>query len=252
VGVKYTVSPDVLVFANYSTGYRGSSVNGQAFYSAAEVTVAKPETLSAVDLGVKSEWLDHRLRLNATAFWYDYRNQQFLDVTPYNLQVLTNAPKATLYGIETELTARITSDLTWNLGAGYTHSRYDQLTLRGRDLAGNQLIGTPKWTANSSLDWVFLRRSGVDLNLHADTVYTSRRYFDAFQQEAVSQAGYWVVNGRVSARINDGAYVVSIWAKNIADERYSPFKIDLRGGFNFIYAHRAPPRTLGVELSHRF
>jgi iron complex outermembrane receptor protein len=252
IGFKYTASPDVMVFGSFSTGYRGSSLNAQAFYAPEEITIAEPETLDAWELGFKSDLFDRSVRLNATTFYYDYKNQQFLDVTPNSLQVLVNAPAATLYGLEVELTAKPTADITLHGGAGYTHSEYDELLLRGFNLAGNQLIGTPKVTFSAAADWVFYSADGVELTLHGDTLYTSRKYYDAFQDDNISQAAFWLTNARFSASFDDGAWVASIWAKNLTDEKYTSFKLNLQALFNYDYTQRGAPRTYGVELTHQF
>ena len=41
------------------------------------LNVAKPEFLNAFELGLKSEWADRRVMANASAFYYDFSNQQF-------------------------------------------------------------------------------------------------------------------------------------------------------------------------------
>src|SRR5581483_7081423 len=75
-GLRYRFTDDLMVYGQYSRGYRSSAINGSAG-CAAELNVAKPELLNAFELGLKSEWADRRIMANASAFYYDFSNQQF-------------------------------------------------------------------------------------------------------------------------------------------------------------------------------
>jgi iron complex outermembrane receptor protein len=55
IGLDYELAADMMVYASYSRGYRGASFNAQAIFSPAELTIADPETLDAVEVGFKSE-----------------------------------------------------------------------------------------------------------------------------------------------------------------------------------------------------
>lgn len=66
--------------------------------------VVKPETLDAFELGVKSDLLDRRLRLNVAGFYYQYKNIQLFQVTARET-VLGNAAKAKLYGVDVDVVA---------------------------------------------------------------------------------------------------------------------------------------------------
>jgi iron complex outermembrane receptor protein len=84
----------------------------------------KPEKLDAYTVGVKSEFFDNRLRLNAEAFYYDYKDIQLTQNT-LTSPVFTNAGAATYQGIDIDLTARLIDDLTLTLGAEFMEGEYD-------------------------------------------------------------------------------------------------------------------------------
>ncbi len=111
VGVDLKLSPDHLLYASYSRGYRGSSFNSQAFFAPDELTIAKPETVDAFEIGAKTQFLDRRLTLNGAVFLYNYKNQQALSLIGV-LQPLVNIPKSQIYGAELELVVRPLDVLT--------------------------------------------------------------------------------------------------------------------------------------------
>lgn len=68
----------------------------------------EPETITALELGVKSDWLDQRLRINASIFYNDYEDlqvQQFFaaDADSSPTSVIENATGAIIQGLELEL-----------------------------------------------------------------------------------------------------------------------------------------------------
>jgi iron complex outermembrane receptor protein len=62
-----------------------------------------PERLNAFELGSKNRLLGDNLTVNAAAYYYDYRNMQYLavDPNPYHYGV-DNLPKAQIHGLELE------------------------------------------------------------------------------------------------------------------------------------------------------
>src|SRR5690606_8601618 len=104
IGLDYKSSADTLLYANYSRGYRGSSFNAQAFFDPSEVSVAKPETVDAFEIGAKTQLLDRRLTLDTSAFYYLYHNQQFVNVDSVTgAATLINIDRSRIYGAEAEL-----------------------------------------------------------------------------------------------------------------------------------------------------
>jgi iron complex outermembrane recepter protein len=252
IGLDYRATERVLLYLTMSRGYRGSSFNGQALTSPEEVTIAEPERLDAYELGLKTQSADNRLRLNGAAFYYDYQNQQFLDVTPQGLQVLYNAPQSRIYGAELELTARASVGLQMRVGISYMDAQYREITLQGADLSGNRLIVAPQWTAMGGIDWQSFKAAFGSLTLHTDSRYTSRQFYDAFNTPEVAQPSYVLHDARLTFSSPGEAVSVSAWIKNITDKEYRVYRLDLSDNFNFNGAQRGRPREYGIEAIYRF
>jgi iron complex outermembrane receptor protein len=105
--VDYKLASGDLLYASVSRGYRAPSFNAQAFFDPAELSVAKAEQVTSYEVGAKTRLWDRRVTLNMAAFYYDYRNQQFINVDPTTAaQTLLNIPKSRIYGAEAELNVR--------------------------------------------------------------------------------------------------------------------------------------------------
>src|SRR3546814_13626881 len=85
-------------------------------------TPYQPEQLNAYELGVKTDLFDHRVRLNAAAFHYDFKNYQFQKFLQ-GAAFIFNGPSAKLTGGEIELEVRPARGLTLTANGAYLHSR---------------------------------------------------------------------------------------------------------------------------------
>jgi iron complex outermembrane receptor protein len=261
-GVDWKPTDGILTYFSFSQGYRGAAFNGQAYNLAEELTFAKPEKLNSYEIGVKSEWWEHRAVLNAAVFHYDYRNQQFLDTFALSNGGGTgfhtvNAPKSRVDGAEIEFRAKATSDLSLGASIGFLQSKYIDLFLHGASRDGNRLIGAPDFSAGANADWRFARLAVGDLHLQLNGNYYSKQYYDALNTERTSQDGYALVNGRIALIHSvDHQYEVAIWGKNLANKQYLvyglPQKLPADGGLGFDYTLVGEPRTYGLEVTARF
>ncbi len=265
-GLDWKISTDMLAYLSFSQGYRGAAFNGQAFNGPAELTFANPEKLDAYEVGLKSELLQHRLEVNAAAFYYAYHDQQFLD-TYCALQTTngcggtgfktSNAPKSRVEGGEVEVHARPLSSLDVRASLGLLSTKYQELYLHFADRSGNKLIMAPAVSAGGAVDWRAVRLASGDLHLSADANYYAKQYFDALNSDRISQGGYGVANARMSFTANGAHhYAVAVWAKNLFNREYLAYGLAQRnpadGGLGFDYTLVGEPRTFGVEFTARY
>jgi len=78
VGLRFQMNDSVMFYGLYSKGFRAGGFNGRPAggeYLAA-ATPYDPETVDNYEVGMKSEWLDGRMRLNVSAFTMDYQDKQ--------------------------------------------------------------------------------------------------------------------------------------------------------------------------------
>jgi iron complex outermembrane receptor protein len=123
LAVTYAASDNVNIYGVISKGYKagGNSVGnntnqpGEPAFSVS----FEPETLINYEVGVKSELLDRRLRLNATAFflqWEDLQVEAFRFLTPgdlsSNFEQAVNIEEAEALGLEVEFVALLSDSLT--------------------------------------------------------------------------------------------------------------------------------------------
>ncbi len=125
----------IMGYVSFNTGFKSGAFN-QTTLSAVAV---QPETLDAWEVGLKSQWLDNRLRINTALWSYDYSDIQVGLITGVGISTVQNAAAATLQGIDVDFELRATADLTMRGGFTALTSEYEDF--------GDAQVFLPRTTA---------------------------------------------------------------------------------------------------------
>ena len=160
IGIQAQVNEDLMAYALFSQGYRDGGFEGDA----ANVREFDEESLNAWEVGVKSDWLDGRLRVNAALFYYDYEDLQ-VELSQIRDNLLSksvfNAGEAELSGGELESTWSVSEMLQLSLNVGWLDSEIteldhaDEAVDYGFVKTGNEFPRSPEWTASFVPDFYF-------------------------------------------------------------------------------------------------
>jgi iron complex outermembrane receptor protein len=260
IALNYIVNEDIMVYGRYSHGYRSGAFNGGLVYlDEGDGAYADPEFVDSYELGMKGEFVDGTVRVNAAAFYYDYTDQQFVNQVGISA-ILENAGGVDIYGLELETLWMATDALTIQAGLGLIDAEYNELTLTGNDLKGNEPVSAPEVNFNSAADYEMGFSSDWVARLHLDGNFVDDQWFSAYNggtyttgdYSDIGQEAYWIWNARVTASDSAERFAVSVWASNLADEEYDAYAINLQGGFGFNYFMEGAPRTYGIDFTYRF
>ena len=126
-GVDYHITDDKMVYFSFSTGYRTGGMNSRPF-TPAQLDSYGPENLKSYEIGAKTDWFDHRLRVNVSAYTADYNNiiTPTAGTDPYLPGILpyvkyVNLASATDEGFELEATANPIDNLLIDASFSYSH-----------------------------------------------------------------------------------------------------------------------------------
>ena len=253
IGLDFNMADGNMLYANVSKGYRAPSFNAQAFFDPSELSIAKPEKVTAYELGAKTQFADRKVTLNLAAFYYDYRNQQFINVDPATAaQTLLNIPKSRIYGAEADLTVRASDMLSLRAGLGLLSTKIKIGTVSGADVSGNRLSNAPKLSFNAGIDFTVFDGGAGKLSLHPELSYQTNQYFEVLNVPRLRQEGYALFSGHIDWESEDGRWNASLWGKNLTNKQYLTSRVDLLAGFGFDYNHVGAPRTYGISVGTEF
>ena len=255
-------SYDLLGYVSYNRGFKSGTFDPQTI----PLEVLKPETLDAAELGIKSEALDQRLRLNAAAFYYSYKNIQ---VTQYSnsLELVYNGQGAKSYGLDADLTANVSRELSVVAGVSWIHARYgnfpdafhttpnpacagfgcggNSVDLTG-NATGNKLQDTPTYTFNVGAQY-HIPVPIADLTL-ATNYYFNDGYFSE-PENRLRQPSYGVLDASLKWASPHGRYDARLWGKNLTDRVYAAQISAVDVGDSRV---AAPGRLFGITAGAHF
>ena len=249
LGIDYAFSNGNLLYASFSQGYRGGSYNTLAYSSPSEANWVEPEYLDSFEVGLKSVWWDGRMRVNAAAFYYDYKDQQALDFDLATfMNRLINFGESEILGGEIEAAVQLTPALSVRLGVGLLDTEVSSGTVNGVDITGSEIPFASDVNINAAIDWDVLRLDAGVLTLHVDGAYRTDVVHALGGAEPAD--GYTVFNGRITFDASNWA--VSLWSKNLVEKKYYTFFLDFSDFYGVPWAYPGPPRTYGAEFTYRF
>jgi iron complex outermembrane receptor protein len=108
--LTYKFTPDKMVYATYSKGFRPGGVNRNG-----NLGPYQADFLTNYEVGWKTQWLARHLRWNGSFFWEDWKNFQFSFLGPNSLTIITNGASARIKGVESELEWAVAGGLTLSL-----------------------------------------------------------------------------------------------------------------------------------------
>ena len=220
VGVQYRPSDDVNLYATYNRGTKsGGFFSGQTT-QAADLGPYRDEKVDAYEVGAKTELLDHRLRANFSAFYYDYKDLQVYTTVQRGLitvQLFTNASAAQIYGGEAELQATPMRGLDLSLGASLLSAEYKNFQSAGNNYSGNTLPSAPRASLNGTAHYEHDLPIGTFVG-QVDFTYRSKIFFDTANTPRLSDPARTFVNAQLGWRLDGGRYEVGLWGRNLFNE----------------------------------
>jgi iron complex outermembrane receptor protein len=252
VQLDWQASPDHLFYAGISRGTKGGGFNStlDGFAEATEDAVGfDPEILMSYETGFKSRLADGAVRLNASAFYYDYDNYQaFFFAGTTGLLVNTQAE---FYGAEAELT--ITPGGGWDILAGV--SLLDTTVngnAGGTAIVDQQAPLAPEITVNALVRKTWDLEGGSVLSAQVSGNYIGRNYFSIVNSEATRAGDYALFDASVTLTSSDDKWEFSLYSTNLTDETPLNFGFDLSA---FVFATiqtYGAPRISGARIKANF
>jgi len=250
VGIDFQATPEVMVYGSYSEGFKSGSINNGN--DPLIPTSVRPETVKAYELGVKSQWFDNRLRINAAIFRSDYRDQQLQVSTSNFTFAFINVSRSRISGGELEFVARPFSGLTIDGGIGYLRTEITKVGIATPAVRqGARLVQVPEWTVNLGATQIVPIGEMGDLTLRVDYSFTDTRENDYVNHPNVRVGSYSLVNLRATYAPSGSNWEFGVYGANILDEEYEVARTSIDPAW-FAVAVDGAPRTYGVRIAVRY
>ncbi len=256
LGLNWTPSDDTLLFASATQAWKSGGFFAGVATSSAQLEPYRPEKIVAYEVGAKGRLRAADLSYSVSAFYYDYSEvQTFIreDIGGIPVQRLGNVDQAEIYGLDADIAWQPSAipGMRINLGAGLLDTELGAfLAGAGPVAAGNRLPDAPSFTFNGGASYDVEISQSLTARLNLNGRYQSSTFRDALNDPIIEADGFWTLDARLSV-LREGDWDVSLWGRNITDERYVTQGVNqLPFGLGFrVYG---APRTFGVTLAKHF
>ncbi len=267
ISVEYQQTEDIFWYATYSEGFKSGGYQGLAATEIAASTAFNPEFAELLEAGMKSEWMDNKVRLNASIFSTDYQDLQILQLLVPNalaaqgvttgVLVTQNAADATVEGLELEFTAFPMENLTIQGSATWLDTEFDNFSVPAgytapgggiTDRSGNELRNAPDFAYNLLVRYDWPLASGASLAAQVDWRHKDLSWQDPDNLEFAAVPEYDAGDFRLIYTTPSGNTQVSAWVTNFTDEDYFLHNYPTLGVGN---ATPAAPRMVGLTVFWR-
>jgi iron complex outermembrane receptor protein len=255
--VEHDFNESTMAYGSYTRGFKPGGSNltyGREDVIAPIVVLPtfNEEIVDAYEVGLKTDLVDGRVRMNTAAFYYNYEGLQYQATDPEVFQGgVGNIPKSEIFGAELELSAFLSESLILDVRLAWldTEITADHLALDNvqseaaggaligggaglfspevqqarssavQNVNGNELAKTPKFTGNVALNWNTDIASWGELNSSLQYTYRGGFKHRIFNNDATDVVpSYNVIDLVVGLRPEGKDWRVELIGKNLSDE----------------------------------
>lgn len=264
VVLRYKPSAASSIYASYSQGHKAPILNPNGF---TKVPV-NAEKISAYELGYK--YAANGLSFDISGYYYDYKD---LQVASYNgtQSLITNAATSRVYGLESQLSYRVSDNFEFNVGAAWLDAKYKTFKtspifiqclditvcdpLLGaygafpagiNDSSGYRMQRSPEFTGNIGGRYT-TDLAGGQFALSGTLAYTSGFYFDTSQQ--FYQKGYELLSLRAEWTDPSEHITLAVYGDNVTNAKYRNQVLAGATGIQSVWGY---PATIGASIRFKY
>ncbi len=266
VALDYRFSDAVLAYASVATGFKGGGSNPRPF-NAFQLLAFEPETLTAYEVGLKTDFLDNRVRLNLSAFLNRY-NQIQVGVSPCPLAAgvdpiyatpsacRVNGGDAKIKGVELELNAEPVDGFRIDGSVSYLNFAYSRVAAGTGILLTDEGTGMPEWKWSLGAQYEIDLGDAGSLTPRIDVAYQAETFsgYDGAGVNRLAQVlpAFTTANARVTWRNEVEDLSVALEVTNLTDEYYFYSVFDQRNNNGGRIVAPARPREWALTVRKEF
>ncbi len=270
LSASYAMTDRINLYGRISNGFRAQTIQGRDVAFGENPTVAKPETISSLEAGIKADLFDNRARINVAVFAYEVDDMQLSVIGGSgNVNAVINAKKGEASGIEVDADFLITENLLISFGTAYNDTQIKDPTLATVPcgsgmctpldpvdptdssrvlLDGNPFPRAPKTTMNLILRYSVPVGNTGEVYFLTDWVRYGKINMPLYEAVEFKTDGQYEGGLRVAYRNFDKGLEIGLFGRNITNENNTLGFIDFSNNTGFVNE----PRVWGAEIQWDF
>jgi iron complex outermembrane receptor protein len=267
--LSYQLNDRIMFYTTYQEGFRGGGTTARP--TATTRVPFGPETLANFEVGMKSDLLDRRLRLNVTLFDMTYKDMQIGTAAQDQLGqaawVTANDGEANIRGVEVEINSTIGEHWFVDGTYGNTNFEYKRLPTLADCIAKGFTAAscsptliqidsspgrTPKNKASINAGYMTNLSNGSALTVRYGISYQDDVFFGANDDPLLRAPSYSLHNARITWESPDQSWEAALFGTNVTDERAIQNKLSFLNLFGTVQTTYVRPEEWALSLKKRF
>ncbi|MDG6095611.1 TonB-dependent receptor [Acetobacter sp. AN02] len=269
-GISWQINPRALMYYKMSKGFKPGGFTANNTQIQAQLDPFQPETVLTYELGLKTDPIPGKLRINGAAFYNDFHHQQILGtvlIPDYGpLSEITNAPKSESWGFETTIDLHpfrhlfITQNLGWQRGTFQNFPTVNRAKTNAYHAATGEWkaindnfsgvdMGQPKLTMNGEADWRQAVMRGYAAELGVDWMYRGSQAMTPGGTGFYRLPSYFLLGAHLTWRATSDRWQATLYTTNLLNRHY--YESGGQATTNYIYIPGSP-RFIGGRISAGF
>ena len=293
LSLTWDATDSVTAYATAGVGFKSGGFNNQGSAATVDLFINEPllgpggpyeddnfapvlirdnyeeETSWAYEAGLKTRWLDDRLRAEVALYHVDVDDMQFFEFIVGGfglLRVVSNIDEVDIDGIELSVNFSATDWLTLYAGANFNDTEIKKNSVRP-DSVGNKSPYTPDYTWNAGAQVQYPMSANYDFVGSVDVSGVGETWFHVIQDDfrptifalafplgaaeysVAERDAYTLVNLR--AGIAGDRWSLVAFLKNAFDENYLE-EVIVAPEFGGSFIHPGTERRFGIEGTFKF
>jgi len=268
LALRYKPSNDVMVYVAYKTGYKSGGISNPATLGASNIAnpsqlAFSPEKSNGFEAGIKAELFNRTVRLDATAYRYDFTNLQLTSIqgTSYFIR---NAGKARTTGVEGSVAWQASRALNLHADAAYNDAKF--ISYQGAqcyariagtaacssagfyDRSGQQLGRAPKGVISGGFTYEAPVGSNMKFGLGGDFKHTSKYFIHENGDPDLFQKSFWRLDANARIATRDDKWELSLIGRNLTNQYIKVVGLDRTFGVAGTYTvYSLRPREIVLQ-----
>lgn len=246
LGAEYSPNDDYLLYFTFSQGFKSGGFPPSGTTEAVGETAFNEELADSFEIGGRTTLLNGGAFLNFALFSTDYNDLQVGVLDPVSgALTIQNAADATSQGLEVDFALSVSDQLSLFASYAYVDATYDRFLSSGNDFSGEPLRGPKNSASLRGIYDVPIGNGGL-LTLQAELNYKDEIWQFPVDPRSLMPART-LVNASASFRSSDESWKLTVWARNLTDEKEVLQSVPPPGGLSSLLY--GPPKTYGISVA---
>lgn len=254
-GIDWRATEDTLLYFNVSKGYKAGAFPTVAATTTLQTVPVSQESVLSYEGGIKASMFQDRMSLNASAFYYDYRDKQILGrvAVPIfrSLDALVSVPKSSVVGQELSIVAIPARGFEVSLSAVHVDAKIDKYTGISDfgdtvSFDGTSTPLTPEWQIAAGIEYTRMVSDSLEFFVAGDLRYQDETNSLPGEDANYEIDSYTIADVRIGVTDIERDWQLTIWGRNVTNEYYAT---NIQRQTDTVVRFLGMPATYGLTLT---